>query len=108
MGTIQHNALIVTSTASDMPRFYEKAIELFGAQLVSPVISASANEYQSFFVSPSGSKLGWDTYDKHMEAMAKMLDFLDSFYNDTKVYLEYVKVSYGELGLKVSAGMLGY
>ncbi|MGG3872975.1 hypothetical protein [Brevibacillus laterosporus] len=62
MGTIKHNAIVVTDADYAMDKLelvHKKAQELFSS-LVSPIIKSNSNGYQSFFVAPDGSKEGWE------------------------------------------------
>lgn len=111
MGTIHHTALVVTGSDYEfgkeeennlLTKAHKKAVKLFGKELVSPIVGPVTNGYMSFFVSPSGSKLGWDTAQEHEKAMDEMVGHLDSIrYEDGSTCVKYVKVSYGECGLEV-------
>lgn len=114
MGTIHHTALVVTGADYDfkgipkeeknlLTKAHKKAVKLFGKKQVSPIIGQGMNSYMSFFISPSGSKLGWETAQEHETAMEEFIGFLDSVkYEDGSTSVQYVKVSFGELGLQVS------
>lgn len=112
MGTIHHTALVVTGSDynfgpkkdhNQLTKAHKKAVQLFGKDLVSPIIGPVTNGYLSFIVSPSGSKLGWDTAQEHERAMDEMIGHLEGIrYEDGSTCVKYVKVSYGELGLQVS------
>lgn len=112
MGTIHHTALLITGSNNGfgepknrylVTKAYKRAVKLFGEEQVSPVIGSGMNGYYSFFVAPSGSKLGWEQAIEHEAAMEKMIEFLDlKKYSDGSTSIKYVKVSYGEFGLQAS------
>lgn len=115
MGTIHHTALVVTGSDYDfgdkfpekeknlLTKSHQKAIKLFGKEQVSDIIGSGMNSYKSFFISPSGSKVGWPEAGKHEEAMEEMVGFLLSIrYDDGSTCVKFAKVGYGELGLDVT------
>jgi hypothetical protein len=68
MGTIVHQAIIVTSWNEEVIlKGYYKARELFGSGL-SGIIPARVNGYMSFMIAPSGSKEAWPTNTEHNDA----------------------------------------
>jgi len=101
MGYINHHAIIVTgdsypSAAVALNAAHKKAKELLG-DLVSDVIAAKVNGYQSFFVAPDGSKEGWSESDEHDTRREYLLDFIDSLANgDGSNSVKYVEVSFDE------------
>lgn len=101
MGYIKHNAIIVTgdSYPEAQLRFelaYQKAKELFG-DLVSNIVPALINGYQSFFIAPDGSKEGWDLSDEYDKKRKEFMDFLDSLaYSDGSNAIKFVNVSFDE------------
>lgn len=44
---------------------YHKAKELLDPKTVSPVGKLPSNGFHVFYISPSGSKVGWETYTMH-------------------------------------------
>lgn len=101
MGYIKHNAFIVTGnsypeTNEKFKKTYDKAKELFG-DLVSEIIPALINGYQSFFVAPDGSKEGWDMSDEHDDKRKKLADYIDSLaYSDGSNGIKFVDVGFDE------------
>jgi hypothetical protein len=100
MGYIRHNAIIVTG--DDFPldnkfdRVYEKAKKIFG-NLVSNVVPALTNHYQTFFIAPDGSKEGWDLSDEYDQKRKEFADFIDSLaYDDGSNSIDFVDVGYDE------------
>lgn len=88
MGRFVHKAICVTSTDDTaMNILHEKARELFG-KLVTPVIDSKINGFKSFFVAPSGSKVGWEEDSKHEESCEAFMEASKHTRADA-VYLHY-------------------
>ncbi|CAI8981109.1 putative _PNPOx domain-containing protein [Brevibacillus sp. IT-7CA2] len=100
MGSIRHNAIVVTGADYDREKFgkaHMKAMELFGV-LTSPIVTRNLNGYMSFFVAPDGSKEGWAGSDIGDEKRKEFADFIDSLaYGDGSNYVKFVDVAYNEL-----------
>ncbi len=94
MGTIWHEAVIVTdSDYRDAIKIAHKAaVEIFGEQLVGPILNSTTNGYQTFMVASCGSKLGWDTYEKHV---ANIKEFLKRIRAIEPYMPDYVVLRYG-------------
>ena len=67
MGYFEHKTIVVTGEGYHFDNAYKKAKELFATDnegkevnMVSNVVGTGMNQYYSFFISPSGSKAGWD------------------------------------------------
>lgn len=88
MGTIIHNAIVVTGTnislAADMARS-------LGLQVLGPSESV-INGYQSILVCPDGSKEGWEDSDKADALRAQFRTWLNSRKNEG---MEWVEVRFG-------------
>jgi hypothetical protein len=105
MGTIQHKTIIVTGSnfkpENKLTKAHKKATKLF-PDLVSPRIKSLTNGYESFLIAPCGSKLGWETDSDHDLAIEKFIGYLNSLkYEDGSTSVEYVYISFGELGTKL-------
>ncbi|MGG1442116.1 hypothetical protein ABE354_08655 [Brevibacillus laterosporus] len=100
MGTIKHNAIVVTGAEYAMDELelvHKKAQELFGT-LASPIIKSHWNGYQSFFVAPDGSKEGWEESNEGDRLREELGNFIDSMaYGDGSNSIRYVDVSYNEI-----------
>ncbi|GIO03407.1 hypothetical protein J5TS2_40750 [Brevibacillus halotolerans] len=100
MGTIKHNAIVVTGADYAMDKLelvYKKAQELFGS-LVSPTIESHLNGYHSFFVAPDGSKERWKESNEGDRQRKELGNFIDSMaYEDGSNSIRYVDVSYNEI-----------
>lgn len=92
MGMIVHKTLIVIGNIpqEDKNLFlaHEKAVKL--GLNPSAIITAGRNGYASFFVGPSGSKVGWDAHDAHVFAMSELIKYIE---DDTR-YLDYAEVHF--------------
>jgi len=111
MGTIHHNAVIVTGWNEHVDLAREKALDLWaeafaddeivtpeGARsLVGEVVDGLTNGYRTFFIAPDGSKEWWSTSDAVNGARNAFLTWL----RESELYLDYVMVGYGDLGLQV-------
>lgn len=100
MGTIKHNAMVVTGSDYAMDKLelvHNKAKELFGS-LVSPIIESHSNGYQSFFVAPDGSKEVWEESNEGDRQRMELGNFIDSMaYDDGSNSIRYVDISYNEI-----------
>ncbi len=98
MGYMRHHAIVVTSyNAADIKAARDKAEELLRTTettntLVSPLVSATRNGYQSFLIAPDGSKEWWDESDRAAEARAKFLEWVKG----TSLSLDWVLVQFGD------------
>lgn len=100
MGTINHNALIVTVTS-------DNCIEVFDAWLLeekltgfikSPVV---VNGTVTYFFYPDGSKEGWGESDEGDALRQKVVDWMQA---QSSWYSDWIEVGYGEYGQKVLRG----
>lgn len=97
MGYIKHHAIIVTSwDVKQLKEVHNKAVEIFDSQ-VSSIVQSKINGYESFFISPDGSKEGWGDSDLGDKRRDVFIDFLESKnYSDGSSSLSYVELFYGE------------
>ena len=94
MGYIAHHAIVVTSWSKDCIKVaHEKATEIFNG-LVSEIIQTKANSYFSFFVSPDGSKEGWETSEIGNKRREQFINFLSDAYK-REIWNDWVEVRYG-------------
>lgn len=91
MGTIIHNAIVVTglkgsgiSSAADMARS-------LGLQVLGPS-EAVANSFQSILVCPDGSKEGWEASDNADVKRAQFRSWLES---EAGRKLDWIEVRFG-------------
>lgn len=109
MGTIHHHAVIVTGwKVEHVEEAHRRALAIYGqaserdplsddyASLVGPIIPSLTNGYSSFTIHPDGSKEGWGTSDTSDDARAEFMAWM----RDADVYLDWVEVGYGELGVQ--------
>lgn len=113
MGTISHDAIIVTgydehvdearekvlAIARDMPR--PEPITEDWEGLVSPVLQSLTNGYCSFFVAPDGSKEWWGTSDRGDDFRSQVVEALAG-----DGYLTVIQVRYGERGDEIRRGQV--
>lgn len=95
MGDVVHEALLITSgnkTRLATARNY--ALQLFDKCLVSNMSRGMVNDYRTFVIWPSGSKIGWAVADKHSEDIAKMINWLETE-GPNGNYCEWKHVRYG-------------
>jgi hypothetical protein len=108
MGTIQHDAVIVTGPhdipfdRGDAPSHIEKAhalaVRLYTTvgleQLVSPIVRGVMNGTASFLIAPDGSKEGWEHSDRSDQIRRLFKEHLRA----EVMRCDCVSVSFGELG----------
>ncbi|WPS85395.1 hypothetical protein SMD22_01845 (plasmid) [Brevibacillus halotolerans] len=103
MGNIRLNAIVVTGGSYEEAEekfiaSYEKAKELFGG-MVSNVVKSVANNFQSYFIAPDGSKDGRKLWEDYCLKRNEFSDFIDSLANgDGSNYVTFVDVGYTTYG----------
>jgi hypothetical protein len=95
MGVIQHHAIVVQG--DEVVR--RKAMEIMGEHLVSEMIHCGVNGYEFFFVSPDGSKEGWELSDEGNDKREKLIEYFEG--DEWGGYCSYVEVSFGECGTRI-------
>lgn len=97
MGTISHNAIIVTDNSLEwLAKAAAKAREL-GAIVLGPS-EPGTNNYRTLVLCPDGSKEGWETSDAGNRCRDAFVEWLRL---QREEYPEWVEVCYGELGYRV-------
>ena len=107
MGYMIHHAILVTSDDENQIReAHQKLTEISintqpilgaGGVWVSPISPKTTNGYQSFFVSPDGSKEGWDQSYMGDRFRDEAIKILNSFaYEDKSTSIKYAEVQYGD------------
>lgn len=93
MGTIYHNAIIVTGWDLDdrIERAHAEAKRL--GMRVSEIVWGTTNGYQTFMVAPDGSKEWWEESDRHDGLREQFRAYLDAM---EPYPLDWVEVRYGE------------
>ena len=100
MGTINHNAIVVTGfSPRDNPTAFQNLRDSVAAVGLptSAVVPAWLNGYHSFFVAPDGSKEYWDESDDGDDKRQVVRQIL----RESSAAHHWVEVSFGELGVKV-------
>ncbi|TAG58803.1 MAG: hypothetical protein EAZ27_01280 [Cytophagales bacterium] len=106
MKNIKHHTIIITvkdfKTAekikNEISILFKKNMEAKnGFELVSPIIPGLINNYYSFFISPDGSKEGYDLSDDGDKIREKTIKLLDKYLmSDSMLELNYVELYYGD------------
>ncbi len=78
MSYTKHSTIVITSGEEEIKLARKQAKKIFKKLkgLVSPIVNSQMNGYYSFFIAPSGSKIGWDTaqeFDNYREKFIKYL-----------------------------------
>lgn len=106
MGYMAHHTIVVCGWQEGAVKAaHAKAVELCdgvmnrdtgepGYTLVSPILGPYVNGYTSFFISPDGSKEGWDTSQLGDTAREAFTEWLQEQRKDGK-YLDWVEVRFG-------------
>jgi len=103
MGTINHNAIVVTSWD---PKLIRRARREAGRIFpwVSPVSPQVVNGYSSFFIPPDGSKEGWVASNEGDSRRAEFIKWMNAqAYDCGSSALEWIDVGFGEYGYEVEA-----
>ena len=96
MGTIWHETIIATGWDEKYVKpARDIAVEIFGEQLVGPIVQSTTNNYLSFMVATSGSKLGWDTYNQHKANIQMFGERLNQAEKLSTGYVDWVAIRYG-------------
>jgi hypothetical protein len=100
MGTIQHDAIIVTSWDRDkLAEAHQAAERIVGSDLTTPILAYRVNSGGSFAVLPDGSKEGWDESDMADAQRDELVLALEAFrYDDGSTPVEWIAASFGEIG----------
>lgn len=111
MGYFEHKTIVVTGEGTHFENAYEKAKELFRVDdtgkevnMVSNIVGTGINQYYSFFISPSGSKVGWSMDEFFNKKFNEMVEFLKSDYcqfDDGSSYNNWFLAEYGETGRRI-------
>jgi len=97
MGTISHNAIIVTDNRLEwLEKAAAKAREL-GGTVLGPS-EPGTNAYRTLVLCPDGSKEGWGTSN---DGDARRDAFVQWLREQRHEYPDWVEVQYGELGYGV-------
>ncbi len=90
MGHVVHHAIIITTfDEKRATRLHALAKETGAA--VSEIITSNINDERTFLVSPDGSKMGWEEWERGNERRAVIVGALAKEDN----HCEWVEVAYG-------------
>ena len=96
MGTIIHNAIIITGIDDDLDSVRELAIDIFDYP-IPELAYGKANGYVSLFIPPDGSKEGWETsnqFNEMREGFIKGVKTLNKF-------VDIIEIAYGECEARI-------
>lgn len=106
MKNIKHHSIIITvkdfkmaeKIKNEVAFLYKKNMEAKnGFELISPIIPGLINNYYSFFISPDGSKEGYDLSDDGDKIREKTIQLLNRYLSmDPTLELNYVELFYGD------------
>ncbi|WP_300869472.1 hypothetical protein [uncultured Clostridium sp.] len=107
MGYFEHKTIVVTGEGLH----FKKAKELFKiddkgkeVNMVSNIVGTGMNQYYSFFISPSGSKVGWEMdeyFNKKIDEMINYLNSSDCKFSDGSSFNSWFLAEYGETGRRI-------
>jgi len=93
MGYNRHNAIVATTfSAKHASAARALAVDIFGEDDVSPLMTARINGVVSFFVQPDGSKEGWDISDEGDDRRSRWADAV----TDAGLWIDWADVQYGD------------
>lgn len=97
MGYIKHHAIAITSFHEELlKKAHNKAKQIFD-DTVTEIIKSKMNRYYSFFISPDGSKEGWDDSELGNKRRKTFLNWCQKqAYEDGSNALSYAELFYGE------------
>ena len=75
MGIDQHNTLMVYGDREKVEKMYLEVPELL-EEYATDIIHTRRNNISIFYIAPCGSKLGWTTYEAHLDLLKKYQDRL--------------------------------
>jgi len=102
MGILRHHTLVVTSVSlAEIIKVHIKAKELFetaleeenvmSSNIISKILNGISNEQYSFFISPDGSKEGWEVSNRCNDTRKELIKYIDN----NSLYCQYVEVYFG-------------
>lgn len=113
MGFYEHKTIVVTGEGFHFENAYKKAKELFHrddkgneVEMVSNIVGTGMNQWQSFFICPSGSKNDWEMDEFFNKKYNEMIAYLKSDYckfNDGSSYNMWFLAEYGDTGRRIKS-----
>ena len=96
MSQIFYHSIVVTSRDQILlEKTHKRAKQLFGI-LVTPIMLSIINRCFTYFISPDGSKEGWDLSNTYNDLRKEFTDYLKSFtYDDGSTSIKYCEFCYG-------------
>lgn len=88
MGTIVHDAVIVTGSDDDTATEQAKEFAYSLGLITTNIVDSFTNGYKSFMIATCGSKNGWNTKETYIDCLSQFLDNVQG--------VEWVRVKYGE------------
>ena len=106
MRNIRHHTLIVTvndkkateQICQSISDIFKRNMEAKnGFQLISPIVSSLINNYYTFFISPDGSKEGYDLSDDADRIRPLIIDLLKVYQTEnSSIEINFVELFYGD------------
>lgn len=85
MGYVKHYAMVVTTyDLKKSTEAWNKATEIFGFDMITPIQQSQTNMYYTFFISPSGSKMGWETAEEHERDRDEFITWMEKRMKETE------------------------
>ena len=97
MGYIKHHSIAVTSCNDKIIKVaHTKAKSIFNNR-TSEILNSDINNYKSFFISPDGSKEGWDDSKKGDNQRKTFINWINQqAYEDGSNSISYCEFFYGD------------
>lgn len=97
MGYIKHHAISVTSWDEKLIKKAHRLAKKIFKKRASPIMNADINSYLTFFISPDGSKEGWEESDKGDISRNVFIKWInEQAYEDGSNALAFCEFFYGE------------
>ncbi len=96
MGYIRNHTIVVEGWGDYIEKAHAGAVEIFGADRVSPIMGPYMNMSQSFFIPPDGSKEYWTDSDIGDARRAAFKAWLKSDMYDEDYCVKWVELSFGD------------
>lgn len=97
MGHMRDHAIVVSHWSKKRIKIaHKKAVEILGADRVSPVMGPYTNEHCSFFIPPDGSKEGWAESTKYDDLRAEFKAWLHDAPVGQEHYCKFVEVQFAD------------
>ena len=101
MGMIKHKCLIVSVCINNEKETLLKFLD--NSKIYYIVSKELTNGYSTIIIPSSGSKVGWEEYNKHLVDITKVISYIESLnYEVGSNSFDYIELEYGEFGSKIN------